>query len=423
MIKILKLKRNYGGEIIKKRALLILRKDKKYDNKSIDELKELAEVLYRPIKSVVQIRKPDPKYQIGSGLVEKLVEIIKEENIEIVIVGNTLTPSQKYNLAKKFKVEVIDKVELVLRIFYKHARTKEAKLQVRLAELQYELPRAREKVRLAKMGEQPGFGGYGDYEVEKYYQKIKKEIATIKRKLEKVKEHRKIARKSREKFDSVGLIGYTNAGKTSLLNILTGEDKESKNQVFTTLTTTTRAIKGIKRKILITDTVGFMDDLPPFMIEAFLSTIEESANSDLILIVVDSSDSIEEIERKLKVNHEILSKINCKSPIITVLNKVDKISEKKKNEIIDKLERYLVNPIFVSARYGENIDLLISKILENLNLSTGTVETCDPKVISYLYENTEIIEDVMEGSTHIITFRAKEKDVNRILKTLRKVKL
>ncbi|ACX72719.1 GTP-binding proten HflX [Methanocaldococcus vulcanius M7] len=408
---------------MKKRALLILRKDKKYDNKSIDELKELAEVLYRPIKSVVQIRKPDPKYQIGSGLVEKLVEIIKEENIEIVIVGNTLTPSQKYNLAKKFKVEVIDKVELVLRIFYKHARTKEAKLQVRLAELQYELPRAREKVRLAKMGEQPGFGGYGDYEVEKYYQKIKKEIATIKRKLEKVKEHRKIARKSREKFDSVGLIGYTNAGKTSLLNILTGEDKESKNQVFTTLTTTTRAIKGIKRKILITDTVGFMDDLPPFMIEAFLSTIEESANSDLILIVVDSSDSIEEIERKLKVNHEILSKINCKSPIITVLNKVDKISEKKKNEIIDKLERYLVNPIFVSARYGENIDLLISKILENLNLSTGTVETCDPKVISYLYENTEIIEDVMEGSTHIITFRAKEKDVNRILKTLRKVKL
>ncbi|NPA62689.1 MAG: GTPase HflX [Methanococci archaeon] len=398
--------------------MLILRKDKKYDGKSIGELKELAEVLYRPIKSVVQVRKPDPKYQIGSGLVEKLVETIKENNIEIVIIGNILTPSQKYNLAKKFKVEVIDKVELVLRIFYKHARTKEAKLQVRLAELQYELPRAREKVRLAKMGEQPGFGGYGDYEVEKYYQQIKKEIATIKRKLEKVKEHRKIARKSREKFDSVGLIGYTNAGKTSLLNILTGENKESKNQVFTTLTTTTRAIKGIKRKVLITDTVGFMDDLPPFMIEAFLSTIEESANSDLILIVVDSSDSVEEIERKLKVNHEILSKINCKSPIITVLNKVDKISEKKKNEILNKLERYLVNPIFVSARYGENIDLLISKILENLNLSTGTVETCDPKVISYLYENTEIIEDIIEGSTHIITFRAKEKDVNRILKTL-----
>ncbi|WP_457613828.1 HflX-like GTP-binding protein, partial [Methanocaldococcus sp.] len=231
--------------------MLILRKDKKYDGKSIGELKELAEVLYRPIKSVVQVRKPDPKYQIGSGLVEKLVETIKENNIEIVIIGNILTPSQKYNLAKKFKVEVIDKVELVLRIFYKHARTKEAKLQVRLAELQYELPRAREKVRLAKMGEQPGFGGYGDYEVEKYYQQIKKEIATIKRKLEKVKEHRKIARKSREKFDSVGLIGYTNAGKTSLLNILTGENKESKNQVFTTLTTTTRAIKGIKRKVLI----------------------------------------------------------------------------------------------------------------------------------------------------------------------------
>ena len=147
------------GEKIKRRALLILRKDSKFDNKSIEELKELAEVLYEPVDVIVQIRKADPKYQIGSGLVERIAERIKEDNIDIVIVGNQLTPSQKYNLAKKFKVEVIDKIELVLRIFYKHARTKEAQLQVRLAELQYELPRAREKVRLAKMGEQPGFGG------------------------------------------------------------------------------------------------------------------------------------------------------------------------------------------------------------------------------------------------------------------------
>ncbi|WP_423792206.1 GTPase HflX [Methanocaldococcus indicus] len=398
------------------KALLVLRKDNKKDRKSIEELKELAEVLYEVEGTYIQIRKPDSKYQIGEGFVKKLSKIVKDKNIDIVIFGNTLTPTQKYNLAKEFKVEVIDKIELVLRIFSKHAKTKEAQLQVKLAELQYELPRAKEKVRLAKQGEQPGFGGYGDYEVEKYYQKIKREIKSIKNKLEKLKEHRKILRKRREKYDSVGLVGYTNAGKTSLLNALTGENKEAKNQVFTTLTTTTRRIRGIKRKILITDTVGFMDDLPPFMIEAFLSTIEESANNDLILLVVDASEDIKEIERKLIVNHEILEKINCKSQIITVLNKVDKIDEKKKLEILNELDRYLINPIFVSAKYNINIEKLKKMILDNLNLSIGTIETDNPKLISYLYENTEILEDIEENDKHIITFRAKEKDVNRILK-------
>ncbi|ENN96290.1 GTP-binding protein HflX [Methanocaldococcus villosus KIN24-T80] len=376
-------------------------------------------MLYEPVKTFVQIRKPDPKYQIGSGLVERIAKEIKENEIDIVVFGNQLSPSQKYNLAKNFKVEVIDKIELVLRIFYKHAKSREALLQVRLAELKYELPRAKEKVRLAKQGEQPGFGGYGDYEVEKYYQKVKREINIIKSKLEKLKKHRENLRKRRGNFDTVGLIGYTNAGKTSLLNALSGDRKEVKNQVFTTLSTTTRRIRGIKRRILITDTVGFMDDLPPFMIEAFLSTIEESANSDLILLVVDASDSLEEIERKLKVNYEVLDKINCKSPIITVFNKVDKITYEKREEILKSLKRYIVNPIFVSAKYNINLDKLKEMILENLNLSIGTVETDNPKLISYLYENTEILEDVLEDNKHIITFRAKEKDVNRILKAVR----
>ncbi|WP_456471930.1 GTPase HflX [Methanocaldococcus sp.] len=395
---------------------MVLRKDNKWDKNNIEELEELAKVLYNPIKSFVQIRKADAKYQIGSGLAEKIKEYVNKNDIDIVIFGNQLSPTQKYNLAKKFGVEVIDKIELVLRIFNKHARTKEAKLQVRLAELQYELPRAKEKVRLAKQGEQPGFMGYGDYEVEKYYQKIKREIATIKKKLEKVKEHRKIARKSREKFDSVGLVGYTNAGKTSLLNILTGDNKEAKNQVFTTLSTTTRRIRGIKRKILITDTVGFMDNLPPFMIEAFLSTIEESSNSDLILIVVDSSEKLEEIERKLKVNHEILEKVNCKAPIITVFNKCDLIDDDKRELILKELNRYIVNPIFVSAKTGEGIERLKDMILDKLNLSIGVIETNNPKLVSFLYQNTEIIEDIEEDGKRIITFRAKEREVNRILK-------
>ncbi|WP_269479003.1 GTPase HflX [Methanocaldococcus infernus] len=404
------------------KAVIVLRKDNKMDKKSLEELEELVKVLYNPVKSFVQIRKPDAKFQIGKGLVEKIKNYVRENNIDIVVFGNQLSPTQKYNLAKEFKVEVIDKIELVLQIFQKHARTKEAQLQVKLAELQYELPRAKEKVRLAKKGEQPGFMGYGDYEVERYYQKVKREIASIKKKLEKLREHRRIARKGREKFDSVGLVGYTNAGKTSLLNILCGEKKEAKNQVFTTLSTTTRRIRGIKRKILVTDTVGFMDDLPPFMIEAFLSTIEESSDSDLILLVIDASEDIEEIERKLKVNHEILEKVNCKSPIITVFNKCDLITEEKREEILTKLERYIVNPIFVSAKTGEGIERLKNLILDKLNLSIGVIETNNPKVVSFLYQNTEIIEDIEEEGKRIITFRAKEREVNRILKIHRVVR-
>jgi len=343
---------------------------------------------------IEQIRKPDPKYQVGKGKVRELAQLVKETDAEKIIFDNFLK--------KETGVEAIDRFQLILEIFARRASTTEAKLQIELARLKRELTWAKEKVRLAKMGEQPGFMGLGAYEVDVYYETIKRQIYTSL--------HR--ARRLELGFSSISLAGYTNAGKSSLFAALTREQVPIDNALFTTLSTTTRLIDLYGRKVLLIDTVGFIDRLPLTLIEAFHSTLEETIFSDLILLVVDVSEPIQEIERKLTCCLDTIHKIGASGiPIVTALNKIDLTSEEELEKRMEALKELAPNPVPISALYGTNLDALkyeLRKQLKNyvqvsLSLPMNS-ETMS--FVSWLFNNTNVYTVKYEGDQVNLVFEA-----------------
>jgi len=366
----------------------------------LDELRALAEAAgYEVVGQLEQVRKPDPKYQIGSGKAEELAEMVKRLKADVVIFDNELKPVQAYNLAKLTGVEAIDRFQLILQIFAQRATTTEAKLQVKLAGLRYELVRAKEKVRLAKMGEQPGFMGLGKYEADIYYEMIKKQIATIRRKLRRIRKRRELHRERRRKigFPTGSLSGYTNAGKSSLFYALTGEYVQISPALFTTLTTTTRLAPFDGRVALLIDTVGFIDRLPVVLIEAFRSTLEETALSDVIILVVDVSEPLEEIERKLRCCLDTLDEIGAeKVPKVTALNKIDLLDEGELSWKLEYVSKVVEEPIPISALYGTNLGELRAKVaalLPGFARARLVLPVCDEaySLASWAMDNTHVL--------------------------------
>jgi len=316
-----------------------------------------------------QVRERDPSYQIGSGKAKELAEMVEANKAEKVIFDNELKPLQAYNLAKETGVEVIDRFQLILEIFARRASTTEAKFQIELAKLRYELPRAKERVKLAKMGEQPGFMGLGAYQVDLYYQTIRRQIHHLRSKLKSVGRKRSLHRARRLElgYSTVSLAGYTNAGKSSIFNALAEEAVPVGIGLFTTLSTATRAISLSNKKVLLTDTVGFIDRLPLTLIEAFHSTLEETIFSDLILLVVDLSESLDDIERKLTVCLDTIQTIGATGvPIVTALNKIDLVKEGELKEKTSSLKGLAPNPVPVSALNGMNIPLLKQEMMHHI---------------------------------------------------------
>ncbi len=335
------------------------------EQSGLKEMAALARTLnFEVAATLQQFRYQDPAYQIGRGKAQELAELVKSTNAERVIFGNHLTPSQAFKLSHMVGVEVVDKFQIVLEIFAMRAGSPEAKLQIEYARLNYELPRIRAHIRNLLSVEQPGLMGGGEYEVNVRFDMVKRKMATLRRKLRSVEKSREQRRKLRRRrgFKLIALAGYTNSGKTTLLNSLTAATAEIDDMYFTTLTPRTRSIRA-SRKILLTDTVGFIDDLPPWMIEAFKATLEEIYLADLVLLVVDASDEVPELIRKLRTSIKVLARYPVK--VITALNKVDLITKEEleqKEEVIHNLTSTVVP---ISAARGENLNALLEVIRTN----------------------------------------------------------
>ena len=369
-----------------------------------------------------QTRPPDSRYQIGAGKVEELARMVEETGASKVIFDNVLRTTQVYNLAKATKVEVIDRFQLILEIFTRRATTTEAQLQIQLAMVRHELKHAKEKVRLSKGSEQPGFMGLGAYEGDVYRDAIKRQVQTILKKLERVREKRVLQRERRTElgFLTVSLAGYTNSGKSSLFNALTEDTVEVDNALLTTLSTTTRMIEFSNRKFLITDTVGFIDRLPISLIEAFHSTLEETIFSDLIIVLLDLNEPLETIKKKNNVCLETIERLGaCAIPTITALNKIDKLTEEESQQKLEELKDEVKNPILVSAKCQTNLDELrkqILRILENYQQAQFSVPLTGKAMpfISWVHGKTHIEKETFTNETVEVVFESTPSLVEQV---------
>jgi len=385
------------------------------EESSLDELKALAQAAgYTVVGTMEQTRPPDSRYQIGAGKVEELARMVSETGAGKVIFDNQLRTIQTYNLAKATKVEIIDRFALILELFNKRATTTEAQLQIQLAMVRNELKHAREKVRLSKGSEQPGFMGLGAYEADVYRDAIKRQVQTILKKLERVREKRVLQRERRTElgFLTISLAGYTNAGKSSLFNALTQDTVEVDNALFTTLSTTTRMVEFSNHKFLITDTVGFIDRLPIALIEAFHSTLEETIFSDLIILLVDLNEPLETIEKKNNVCLETIERLGASGiPIITALNKIDKLTPEERQQKLEALKEKVKNPILLSAKCQTNLDELrkqILRILENYMQAQFVVPLTPQTMpfISWVHQKTHIQKENFTNNSVEVDFEA-----------------
>ena len=417
-----------------KKAILISLDD------STAEIIQLAETLgYTILKTFLQHRTtPDVNYYIGSGKVDEINDYFKdvEETIDLIIVNGELKPSQWFALEKRLEHNVYDRIRLILAIFEEHAERREALLQVRLAQLQYERPYVRELIHRAKAGEHPGLMAGGEYQVDDYYEMIKRQSKKIREELQKIRENRELQRQTRSQsgFYSVSLAGYTNAGKSSLMNLLSGEKVKVEEKLFSTLSTTTRTISTKNKEkqipILLTDTVGFIENLPAFIIDAFHSTLEEIELADVVILVVDGSEAKEIVEKKLRVSINELRNIGVGAPIIIALNKIDVIE----TETLNILQEYLEDTgiiedhtiIAISVKEQRNIEELLKTIYDSLpHMMKMTfqlpLEEHSQRYISQLYEKTKVLH-ITYGSVITVEVECNEKIKEKLIAACRAVK-
>jgi GTP-binding protein HflX len=332
------------------------------------EVQELAKAAGYSVEDVIGLKQiVKSGYGVGVGKAQELAEVVSSNHSDTLIIDESITSAQANNLAKVTHVEVIDRERLILNIFALRAATTQAKLQVQLAELRYELPRTKDIVRNSAAGERAGFMGTGELAVDVKFKALKRRMATVREKLARAEMNRSVQRKERRKLGEplVSLAGYTSSGKTTLFNRLASESKEESPNLFTTLATTTRAVSMPgSRRVMISDTVGFISRLPTYLVESFKSTLEELTYADLILLVVDASESPESIGVKLGSCRETLEQLGVDPrKILLVLNKVDLLPRGVRIAGLEDLLGGLAS-VRTSATRGDGMRQLRNQILE-----------------------------------------------------------
>jgi GTP-binding protein HflX len=378
------------------------------EDEELGEMRELMRTAgVEPVGDLVQRRPvPDPRTYVGKGKLAELKEAVPRTNAESLIVDDDLDPGQQRRLEDELKLRVVDRTQLILDIFAQHAVTAEGKLQVELAQLEYNLPRMRGLWQhLERLGGGIGTRGPGETQLETDRRLARRRIGQLKRRLKDLELRRKTQRKARRRGEApiVALAGYTNTGKSTLLNALTDAKVSVDDRLFETLDPTTRSFVQDGRRYLVTDTVGFIRRLPHQLVEGFAATLEETADADLVLHVADASASDERLDETIGAVESVLAEIGAAElPIELVLNKIDEVDPLRRRRLANRFPGSLE----LSALTGEGIDALRARIAERFGQRLRPVRLLVPydqgKILAELYELGAPIEERLDTSEGVI---------------------
>jgi len=372
------------------------------------ELRELSRTAgVEPVGEVVQQRaQPDRRTYVGKGKVEELKAGYRAAGAEVLIVDDELSPTQQRSLENALEARVVDRTQLILDIFAQHARSAEGKLQVELAQLQYNLPRMRGLWQhLERLGGGVGTRGPGETQLETDRRLARRRVSLLKRRLGELRSQRETRRKERKRSaaPTVALAGYTNVGKSTLLNALTGAEVSVRNRLFETLDPTTRGFEQEGRRYLVTDTVGFIRRLPHQLVEGFAATLEETVVADLVLHVVDASAAEERVDEMVDAVESVLHEIGADGiPRELVLNKIDLVDPLRRR----RLENRFPGAVHLSAETGEGLDALRARVAERFAARFEPVRLLVPydegDKLAELYALGTPIEERVDGPDGVL---------------------